>query len=409
MTPQIYPLHKHGIRKESVNTHALSVVQTLRQAGYLAYLVGGCIRDLLMKKTPKDFDVSTSAKPEEIKALFRNCILVGKRFRLAHIRFKKHIIEVSTFRSGDPEDESLIVRDNIWGTAEEDVMRRDFTINGIFYDAEEEILIDYTGGFIDLKKSLLRSIGNPMLRFKQDPVRMIRLLKFRARFNFSVEQDTLEALHSCKEEIFKSASARLMEEVFKILIFGHAENFFRLSEEAQMLPLLFKKQVEMFNKDPELKKIAFQYLHALDNLVNKGYRDIERPILIAALIFPLLDFSLKNHPLVKDNDVSTSFGFIVDFIQEFMSTFFYHSLTGCPKKILLITSSILQNQYRMIGLTSKTGIRKSKTGFLKQASAEASIFFLKIRSLVDHDLIPIYNKWKKSLHDLRKKTDNSDF
>ncbi|EPP36393.1 poly A polymerase head domain protein, partial [Chlamydia psittaci 84-8471/1] len=158
-TPIIYSAADHNIKLKDFSPHALSVVKTLRKAGHKAYIVGGCIRDLLLNTTPKDFDISTSAKPEEIKAVFKNCILVGKRFRLAHIRFSNQIIEVSTFRSGSADEDCLITKDNLWGTAEEDVLRRDFTINGLFYDPTEETIIDYTGGVSDLENRYLRTIG----------------------------------------------------------------------------------------------------------------------------------------------------------------------------------------------------------------------------------------------------------
>ena len=143
-------LHKLDIRQ--VDKEALYVLEKLTASGYEAYLVGGGVRDLLLNKKPKDYDISTSAEPEQIKKLFRNCILIGRRFRLAHIRFGKKIIEASTFRSGDPDNDALIVRDNDWGSSEEDVLRRDFTINGLFYDPAKETVIDYVGGFEDLEK-----------------------------------------------------------------------------------------------------------------------------------------------------------------------------------------------------------------------------------------------------------------
>ena len=172
----VYSTNDHQIDYNLIDPDALLVMQRLQEAGFTAYLVGGGVRDLLLKKIPKDFDISTSALPEEIKKLFpRNCILIGRRFRLADVRFGHKIIEVSTFRSGDNEGGSLIVHDNEWGTPEEDVLRRDFTINGLFYDPSNHTVIDYVGGWNDIQKKVLRTIGNAHYRFRQDPVRMIRL------------------------------------------------------------------------------------------------------------------------------------------------------------------------------------------------------------------------------------------
>ena len=183
------------------------------------------MRDLLLDKKPKDFDISTSAEPEEIKQLFRSCILIGRRFRLAHIRFGKKILEVSTFRSGDAENDELILRDNKWGTPEQDVLRRDFTINGLFYDPSTQTIIDYVGGYPDLQKKVLRTIGQPFIRFRQDPVRMLRLIKFQARFGFDVDSAARIALLECRQEIVKSSSARIQEELLRMLESGASEPF----------------------------------------------------------------------------------------------------------------------------------------------------------------------------------------
>ena len=218
MGPKIYPEDAHHIKQDHVDRDALEVLFRLKQHGHTAYLVGGGVRDLLLKKIPKDFDISTSAKPEEIKQIFqRRCLLIGKRFRLAHVRCGNKVLEVSTFRTGDTEGSSLIVRDNIWGTPEEDVLRRDFTINALFYDPTTHTVLDYIGGYPDLQHKLLRTIGDPIARFKQDPVRMLRLLKFQARFGFSIDPKSERATHICKEEILKSAPARILEEIFKML------------------------------------------------------------------------------------------------------------------------------------------------------------------------------------------------
>ena len=190
----IYHATDHDIDAAQIDKDAINIIQRLLDAGFSAYLVGGSVRDLLLKRVPKDYDISTSARPEQVKELFRRqCILIGRRFRLAHIRYGHKIFEVSTFRAGENESD-LIVQDNLWGTPEEDVMRRDFTINGLFYDPTSHTVIDYVGGWEDIHKKVLRSIGNPMVRFRQDPVRMIRLLRFTSRTGFAVDSETKEAM-----------------------------------------------------------------------------------------------------------------------------------------------------------------------------------------------------------------------
>ena len=242
MKPKIYYFKNHDILPKKIDKHAYYIVEKLKQKGHKAYIVGGSVRDLLLKQIPKDFDISTSAKPEEIKKIFKSSLLIGKRFRLAHVRFGRKIFEVATFRSGDIESSTLILENNIWGGEEEDALRRDFTINGLLYDPEKQIMLDYVGGFEDAKKKVLKTIGEPKIRFIQDPVRMIRLLKFKARFNFKIDQNANNALKKCKNEITKCSQARILEELLRMLQSGASEKFFfLLQENGLLLPLLPKK------------------------------------------------------------------------------------------------------------------------------------------------------------------------
>lgn len=217
-----------ALEPELIDADAEKVVRRLARRGHKAYLVGGCVRDLLLKRRPKDFDVATSATPNEIKQLFRNCRIIGRRFRLAHIFFGSKIIETSTFRA-NPRDrdfgddtELLIRRDNVFGTDTEDAQRRDFTINGLFYDLDTEEVIDHVGGLVDLRARVVRTIGDPDIRFQEDPVRMLRAIKFAARLDFQIEPNTLEALKRCSDDITKCAAPRVLEEVYRLLREGAA-------------------------------------------------------------------------------------------------------------------------------------------------------------------------------------------
>ncbi|MFT7463096.1 MAG: poly(A) polymerase, partial [Pseudohongiellaceae bacterium] len=233
------------IHPSSLNPRAVEVVSRLTQEGFESYLVGGCVRDLLLDQTPKDFDVSTEARPRQIRRIFRNCRVIGRRFKLAHVTFGELIIEVATFRqnptaetasTGDGDDTEgeeqeqeidtdalLIVRDNVFGTAEEDSVRRDFTINALLYDVNTNEVIDYVGGFEDIENRLLRTIGEPAIRFAEDPVRMLRAIKFTARLDLNLEPTLEAALHSCSPLIENSSPARVIEEIFKLLACGHSE------------------------------------------------------------------------------------------------------------------------------------------------------------------------------------------
>ncbi|MHB2019337.1 MAG: polynucleotide adenylyltransferase PcnB [Candidatus Xenobia bacterium] len=244
MEPRIIPRAQHIISRKNIDPDALKVLYRLHRAGFTAFLVGGGVRDLLLGRRPKDFDVGTSATPSQVRKLFRNCWLIGRRFRLAHIHFRgQKVIEVSTFR-GEPErneedpDELLVRRDNTFGTPEEDALRRDFTINGLFYDIGTFSLIDYVDGMEDVRNRVVRTIGDPDIRFREDPVRMIRAIKFAARLDFDIEDDTWDALVRHRMEILKSPPSRVLEEIGRLMEGGAARRSFELLAESGFLPIL---------------------------------------------------------------------------------------------------------------------------------------------------------------------------
>ena len=236
--------------RASIDADADRVVRRLARHGHKAYLVGGCVRDLLLGRKPKDFDVATSATPNEIKQLFRNCRIIGRRFRLAHVFFGHKIIEVSTFRANPKEDEEesdlLIRRDNVFGTETEDARRRDFTINGLFYDVEREEVIDHVGGLADLEARMIRTIGDPDVRFQEDPVRMLRAIKFAARLGLAIEPATYRALVRWRNEIRKCAPPRVLEEAYRLLRGGAAHRSFELMIETATLDVLSPHLASLF-------------------------------------------------------------------------------------------------------------------------------------------------------------------
>ncbi|MBW2477866.1 MAG: polynucleotide adenylyltransferase PcnB [Deltaproteobacteria bacterium] len=219
--PVILPRSEHGISRKQIDAQALKVLYRLHRQGYQAYLVGGCVRDLLLGRTPKDFDVGTNATPQEVKKLFRNCFLVGRRFRLAHIRFgNNQVVEVATFRRQPgpeelPEDrgEHAFFVQNLFGTPREDAFRRDFTVNALFYNIANFEVIDHVGGLADLKARRLRVIGDPLLRFTEDPVRMLRALEFNVRLGFSLDEEAREAIYARAPLMADAAPARIREEI----------------------------------------------------------------------------------------------------------------------------------------------------------------------------------------------------
>ena len=228
IAPRILARSEHIISRRNIDADALKVLYRLRSNGFVAYLVGGGVRDLLLERAPKDFDISTSAHPAQVKKLFRNCFIVGRRFRLAHVRFGKKVIEVSTFRrAAEPEEgDTLIRRDNTFGTPEEDAFRRDFTVNALFYDIATFSVIDWVRGLTDLEARVIRSIGDPGLRFREDPVRMLRAVALASRLGFTIDRDSEEAIRALRGEIVRSSPARVLEEIYKILRQGRARETF---------------------------------------------------------------------------------------------------------------------------------------------------------------------------------------
>src|SRR5712672_3518484 len=252
------------IAPDQIDPDAAKVVQRLRRFDHAAYLVGGCVRDLLLGLKPKDFDVVTSATPQEIKRLFKNSRIIGRRFRLAHVFYGPKIIETSTFRAnprevededteGGAEAESadlLIRRDNVFGTPEEDARRRDFTINGLFYDTKSGQVIDHVNGLVDLEARLVRTIGDPDIRFREDPVRILRAVKFAARCDLTIEPETYRRMMEHRSEIAKSAQARVSEEFYRLLRAGAAKRSVEILLEAELLELLAPELSRALRDDP---------------------------------------------------------------------------------------------------------------------------------------------------------------
>ncbi len=298
LEPTVIPTK--SISSTSIDADALKVVRRLQRFGHTAYLVGGCVRDLMLKRTPKDFDVVTSARPAQVRKLFRNCRLIGRRFRLAHIHFRGKIIETATFRGqADNQDGSLLIRsDNVFGTESEDAKRRDFTVNALFYDPVEKLIIDYVGGLEDLVERTLRFIGSPEVRVQEDPVRMLRAVKFAARLGFTIEADTWQAIIDFREELLKSAPPRILEEILRMLRSGAAEKSFRLMWESGLLGVVLPEVACYLSRsilrDEERDPGAglWSYLKALD----KDARDMEtNAVLMAALLIHPVEDAVHGH------------------------------------------------------------------------------------------------------------------
>ncbi|WP_085246939.1 polynucleotide adenylyltransferase PcnB [Gilliamella mensalis] len=296
------PCNEHNISRKEISENALKVLHRLNKQGYEAYLVGGCIRDLILGKTPKDFDITTNATPEQVQKIFRNCRLVGRRFRLAHIMFGKEIIEVATFRGDhDSQDKQnniskrsqsgMLLRDNVYGTIEQDAMRRDFTMNALYYNVNNFTLRDYCGGLKDLQKGIIRLIGDPQTRYREDPVRMLRTVRFAAKLNMKIEPTTAEPIKDLAPLLKNIPSARLFDESLKLLQTGNGYKTYKLLREYCLFEQLFPIIEHLFvnNQNGYLEKIIEQVLKNTDYRIANNKR-VNPAFLFAAFFwYPIIE------------------------------------------------------------------------------------------------------------------------
>lgn len=300
---------EHPIERNNIDSRVLKILRRLTDAGYRAYLVGGCIRDLLLGKQPKDFDIATDARPEEVAELFRNCRLIGRRFRLAHIHFGREIIEVATFRA-PPEQQSLtdsyglVLEDNHYGGIEDDVIRRDFTVNALYYDADRGEILDYIGALNDIDAGILRIIGDPVARYTEDPVRMLRAARFAAKLAMDLATESEAAIETCRDNLRAVPPARLFDEAQKLFLGGYGEAAFIALKRYRLFTMLF----------PDAGKILVhankRYAAYADALIRIALHNTDRRIaedkpvniafLLAAFLWPV--FQLQYRQLLTERE-----------------------------------------------------------------------------------------------------------
>jgi poly(A) polymerase len=297
----IIPRGGHSISKTDISTNALKVLNRLISSGFQAYLVGGSVRDLLLHKAPKDFDVATNATPNQIKSLFRNGRIIGKRFKLVHVLFHREIIEVATFRGHEAIDSSqetnergMLVRDNAYGSLEEDAWRRDFTVNSLYYNVNDSSIIDLTGGFQDVQRKLITIIGDPVTRYTEDPVRMLRAVRFSAKWDFSLEQDTKAPFPEISHLITHVSSSRLFDEITKLYQCGEAEVVQKLLVEYGLFQHLCPLADELReNKTYQVEALLTIALQNTDTRIRERKPVTPAFIFAVLLWFPMIDLSKK--------------------------------------------------------------------------------------------------------------------
>lgn len=297
--PKIIPRSEHTISRASISPQALKVLYRLKEAGFKAYLVGGCVRDLLLGYKPKDFDVATDAHPEQVRKLFSNCRLIGRRFRLAHVHFGRDIIEVATFRAPHLEESEhakrshhgMILRDNVYGTIEDDAWRRDFTINALYYNIADFSLVDYCHGKADIDRKMICIIGDPGERYREDPIRILRAIRFAGKLGFAIEPNTEAPIFHAKELLLHVPPSRLFDEILKLFQSGHSLDTYELLKKYHVFELLFQQTFALFT-DPE-----YSYTEAL---IKRAFANTDQRVQSGKHINPAFLFTvILWYPLQK--------------------------------------------------------------------------------------------------------------
>lgn len=288
----------HNVNRKHVSPAAIRVVERLRAANYEGYVVGGAVRDLILGAKPKDFDVATNATPEEIKSLFRSARIIGRRFQIVHVRDGREIIEVTTYRgphqsessvksASKQSDKGLLLRDNVYGSLAEDAARRDLTINAMYYDPIDESVLDEMGGNQDIEARLVRILGDPQTRYREDPVRMLRVIRFAARLQFDIESETEAAIGVCGPLLGEIPPARLFDEFLKLFMAGHGRPTLLLLLRYQLLDSLCPDAAFLIEKEPRFKQLVTQAMGNTDQRVKDG-RHVTPAFLLAALLWPVV-------------------------------------------------------------------------------------------------------------------------
>jgi len=401
-------IHK-ALPKGSIDRDASAVIHRLTRKGHTAYLVGGCVRDLLLGLRPKDFDIATSARPRQVKRIFRNCRVIGRRFRLAHIIFPgQKIIEVSTFRRGtesessDDSDDLLIRDDNVFGTPEQDARRRDFTINGLFYDIQQGTVIDYVGGLHDIERRTLRMIGDPDIRLQEDPIRILRAIKFAARLRVNISPKTMRYVEDHRDKISRSAPPRILEEILRMSRGVASRHSFDLMLKTGILEEVLPDVANGIEQKPERVELYRRYLDRLDREIADGLEPTA-PIVFGVYMLPLVfpeSFYAEDSPVVRPDGLSTE-----KKIEEIVSALVPH--LRLSRRDAGRLRQILMAQRRLAPAERKR--RFSRSSIARQAYSEEAIALFGIHCHALDKWMEELERWRKSLAEvLRSRPRASD-
>jgi len=381
--PIVLPRAEHCISRNEIDEHALKVLYRLNRQGYRAYLVGGSVRDLLLGRTPKDFDVGTDATPNQVKALFRNCFLVGRRFRLAHIRFRGNLlVEVATFRR-NPADDELPENDddhfhfvqNVFGSEREDAFRRDFTINALFYNIDDFSVIDHVGGLKDLEERHLRMIGDPLVRFEEDPVRMLRALEFSARLDFTLDDKIISAIDQRRQLLSTASSARLREEIMELFRHRVAGQVCELAQRYGLLDQLFA--------DIPFLPQTFDVLKLIDQRTAEG-TPIRESLALAGLVLPAF---FERCPAGRTMHITDALAVADKLLRPHCLSYSIAQGIRCEARDLLLGCFRLARGRGM----------KGESRFLRHPFTPRIFEFFALWCQIDHSLNDTYALWQGAL------------
>jgi poly(A) polymerase len=353
--PRKIPRKKHGISRSQLSALTLKVLYRLKDAGFEAYLVGGGVRDLLLGRVPKDFDVATNAHPHEIRHLFRNSRIIGRRFQLVHVFFKNETIEVSTFRTNTPAENvevvdskhTMIRHDNTFGTLEEDAWRRDFTVNALYYNIADFSVVDYTDGLNDLRAKKIRVIGDPVQRFHEDPVRMLRAIRFSAKLRFGIETQAEHALRSLHHLLAHVPGSRLFDECNKLFFGGYAEPVFAALQKYDYFENLFPGVCAVLkHKKGTHEKLIELAMRSTDERIKSG-QTVNPAFLFAVILWPVLQFELAKTKYKKNKFYPQVYVTIQEVLKKQVETI------QIPKRLQIMIEAIWMMQFYITHLKPK--------------------------------------------------------
>lgn len=390
---QITPREKHQISRRNISSSALKVMNRLNQSGFEGYLVGGGVRDLLLENSPKDFDVATNATPEQVKTLFRNSRIIGRRFKIVHVRFGPEIIEVTTFRGQNSEssqqvesDTGQLLRDNVYGDMESDALRRDFTANALYYSSKDFSLYDYTTGLKDIQNRQLRMIGDPATRYTEDPVRLLRAVRFAAKLGFSIEPKTEAPIREQAHLLSHVPPARLFDEILKLFLNGCATATYALLAEHQLFKELFPDTHAVLEEDPLYQALIDEVMLNTDKRIRANKR-ITPAFIYAALLWPAMHHQLL---ILRDKGLSE-----VEAFNEATQAIVSRQLQRImiPKRFLIPMRQIWELQWRLPNRNGKRAYR-----LLGHPKFRAGFDFLLAREAAGEELEGLGQWWEQFQH-----------